>query len=82
MRPFAERELLPGPDPSELAPLAPFGVETWTQALLKWCLSDPRVHVAIPATRAPAHATTNAAAGAPPWFGPEERALVDRLAGS
>jgi aryl-alcohol dehydrogenase-like predicted oxidoreductase len=80
MRPFAERELLPGPDPSELSPLAPFGVETWTQALLKWCLSDPRVHVAIPATGDPVHAVANAAAGAPPWFGREERALVERIA--
>jgi aryl-alcohol dehydrogenase-like predicted oxidoreductase len=82
MRPFAERELLPGPDAAELAPLEPFGVESWAQALLKWCLSDPRVHVAIPATRRPSHAAANAAAGAPPWFGPEELALVERLAGA
>ncbi|HEY7401057.1 MAG TPA: aldo/keto reductase [Actinomycetota bacterium] len=82
MRPFAEGELLPGPAPAELAPLSPFGVETWAQALLKWCLSDPRVHVAIPATRDPSHAAGNAAAGTPPWFGPEELALVERLAGA
>jgi diketogulonate reductase-like aldo/keto reductase len=82
MRPFAEGELLarsPGPD--ELEPLADFGVETWPQALLKWILSDERVDVAIPATRNPLHAAQNALAGSPPWFGPEERSLVERLAG-
>ncbi len=78
MRPFAEGDLLPGPDPGALKPLA---VQTWTQALLKWTLSDPRVHVAIPATRKPEHAASNVAAGSPPWFGPEERRIVDQLAG-
>jgi diketogulonate reductase-like aldo/keto reductase len=50
------------------------------QALLKWALSDERVDLVIPATRNPEHARLNAAAGSPPWFGPEERALVERLA--
>ena len=59
---------------------APFGVETWPQALLKWALSDPRVDLVIPATSRPERAAENAAAGAPPWFGPEERAYVERLA--
>ena len=80
MRPFGEGDLLPGPGPRRLQPFEPFGVTTWTQALLKWVLSDPRVHVAIPATGSPEHAASNAAAGQPPWFGPEERALVQRLA--
>jgi diketogulonate reductase-like aldo/keto reductase len=81
MRPFGEGSLLRrSPSPAELAPLREFGVETWPQALLKWVLSDERVDVAIPATRDPAHARANAAAGSPPWFGPEERALVERLA--
>ena len=82
MRPFGEGGLLrndPGPD--ALAPLAPFGVQTWPQALLKWILSDPRCHVAIPATSDPGRVAENAAAGAPPWFGPDERAMVARLAG-
>ena len=52
----------------------------WAQALLKWALSDDRVDVVIPATRRPEHATENAAAGVPPWFGPEERRYVERLA--
>jgi aryl-alcohol dehydrogenase-like predicted oxidoreductase len=77
MRPLAEGGLLPGPDPRRLEPL---GVESWAQALLKWTLSDRRVHVAIPATRDPAHAAANAEAGSPPWFGPKERRLVEDLA--
>lgn len=81
MRPFAERALLQRP-PSrdDLAPLEPFGVTTWAQALLKWILSDPRCHVTIPATSHAEHMEANAAAGEPPWFGTEERELVVRLA--
>ena len=82
MRPLAEGELLDDPPgAAELEPLAEFGVESWSQALLKWALSDPRVDMVIPATRNPLHAAQNAAAGSPPWFGAEERALVERLAG-
>ena len=81
MRPLGEGSLVRrAPDAAELAPLQEFGVETWPQALLKWALSDDRVDVVIPATRVPEHARENAAAGAPPWFGPDERALVERLA--
>ena len=53
---------------------------TWAQALLKWALSDPRCHVAIPATSREEHMRSNALAGNPPWFGPEEREYVTRLA--
>jgi aryl-alcohol dehydrogenase-like predicted oxidoreductase len=81
MRPFGEGALMRRPpSPSELAPLEPYGVRTWAQALLKWGLSDPRCTVSIPATSRPGRPTENAAAGDPPWFGPEERALVERLA--
>ncbi len=52
---------------------------TWAQALLKWALSDPRVTAVIPATANPEHARQNAAAGSPPWFGGEERRLVEKL---
>lgn len=83
MRPFAEGGLMArAPRPEDLAPLRPFGVTTWAQALLKWGLSDPRCHVAIPATSRLGRMSENAAAGNPPWFGPEERALVRKLAGA
>jgi diketogulonate reductase-like aldo/keto reductase len=81
MRPFSEGELLERqPAEDELEPLWEFEIETWAQAVLKWALSDERVDVVIPATRNPLHAAQNALAGEPPWFGPEERLLVERLA--
>jgi diketogulonate reductase-like aldo/keto reductase len=81
MRPLGgEGSVIRSPPPGELAPLQAFGIETWEQALLKWALSDERVDLVIPATRVPEHARENAAAGSPPWLGPEERALVERLA--
>lgn len=81
MRPFGEGALLRrAPDPGELAPLREFGADAWPQALLKWVLSDTRVTVAIPATSKPERMTENARAGEPPWLGPAERALVERLA--
>jgi hypothetical protein len=54
----------------------------YSEMFHKWILSDPRCHVAIPATSKPSRMTENAAAGEPPWPGPEERALVQRLAES
>jgi aryl-alcohol dehydrogenase-like predicted oxidoreductase len=79
MRPFAEGDLV-GREPKDPAVLRDLGVQTWTQALLKWTLSDRRVHVAIPATSSVEHARSNAAAGEPPWFDEEQRRLVERLA--
>jgi diketogulonate reductase-like aldo/keto reductase len=55
-------------------------VTTWAQALLKWILSDPRVHCVIPATSRPERMAENAAAGAPPWLDAEARRHVERLA--
>ncbi len=81
MRPLAEGALVRHPPADDaLEPLRPFGIATWAQALLKWALSDERVDVVIPATKRPERTRENAAAGSPPWFGPEERALVERLA--
>jgi aryl-alcohol dehydrogenase-like predicted oxidoreductase len=81
MEPLGAGRLVRRPPPDEaLEPLRPFGVETWAQALLKWVLSDERVDVAIPATTHPERVRENAAAGSPPWFGPEERRYVEKLA--
>jgi aryl-alcohol dehydrogenase-like predicted oxidoreductase len=81
MRPFGEGALhRRSPGQRELAQFAPFGVVAWAQILLKWILSDPRCHVAIPATSNPEHMRLNAAAGSPPWFGREERERVAALA--
>ena len=81
MEPFDSGALLRRPPSLEqLAPLRVFGIETWPQALLKWVLSDPRVDLVIPATSKPERTAENAAAGDPPWLGPEERSYVERLA--
>jgi diketogulonate reductase-like aldo/keto reductase len=81
MRPLGEGALVRRPPGAEeLEPLREFGIETWAQALLKWVLSDERVDVAIPATSRPERTAENAHAGNPPWFGPEERRLVEELA--
>jgi len=81
MRPFGEGALMRSPPARDQPePLREHGVQTWGQALLKWALSDPRCTLAIPATSRPERMTENAAAGEPPWLGPEERALVERLA--
>jgi aryl-alcohol dehydrogenase-like predicted oxidoreductase len=81
MRPFGGGGLARrSPTAAQLEPLKKFGVTTWAQALLKWVLSDERCHVAIPATSKVNRMIENAAAGDPPWFDPEERKLVARLA--
>ena len=67
------------PTAEALAPLERFGVRTWAQALLKWILSDPRVHCAIPATSSVTHMKENAAAGNPPWFDAGARDYVTEL---
>jgi aryl-alcohol dehydrogenase-like predicted oxidoreductase len=58
MRPLGGGSLVRRVDPTEL---------------LKWTLSDERVHVAIPATSSVAHARANTAAGEAPWPSPAER---------
>lgn len=80
MRPLGEGALARhAPSDEKLAPLRPYGVTTWAQALLKWILSDPRVSCVIPATSRIQHARDNAAAGDPPWFDAEIREYVRRL---
>jgi aryl-alcohol dehydrogenase-like predicted oxidoreductase len=79
MRPFGEGSLL-GSGPRHDAELSRLGLASWAEALLKWTLSDPRVHVAIPATSSVEHAIANAGAGDPPWLDAEQRRLVERIA--
>jgi aryl-alcohol dehydrogenase-like predicted oxidoreductase len=67
------------PSGDALKPLERFGVRTWAQALLKWILSDTRVHCAIPATSNVAHTKENAAAGDPPWLDAAARDYVTEL---
>ncbi|MDQ3311620.1 MAG: aldo/keto reductase [Actinomycetota bacterium] len=81
MRPFAAGDLLTrSPSDEDLAPLAPFGVTSWSQTLLKYGLSHPATTVSIPATSRPERMAGNAATGDAPWFGAEEKELVERLA--
>ncbi|HET8672050.1 MAG TPA: aldo/keto reductase [Thermoleophilaceae bacterium] len=77
MRPFDGGELA-GIDPGERA-LAQLGVDSFSEALLRWALADPRVHVLIPATSRPERARSNAAAGSGSGLDPERRTLVERI---
>jgi aryl-alcohol dehydrogenase-like predicted oxidoreductase len=80
MRPLGGGGLVrKSPSPDKLERLARFGVRTWPQALLKWILSDPRVHSVIPATSRPERMRENAEAGAGPWFDADTREYVSRL---
>ena len=80
MRPLGAGELVRrAPAAGTLARLERFGVTTWAQVLLKWVMSDRRVHCAIPATSKAERATENAAAGEPPRFDEESRDYVTSL---
>ena len=67
------------PSPAELAAL---GCESWAEALLRWALADERIDVVIPATSDPGRAVANARAGIGSLLAPEQRLLVERLAGA
>jgi diketogulonate reductase-like aldo/keto reductase len=78
MRPLGAGGLVLRSPPHEV--LTELGVATWAQALLKWALSDERVDIVIPGSRNPDRVRSNAEAGTPPWFDPDQRALVERFA--
>jgi aryl-alcohol dehydrogenase-like predicted oxidoreductase len=80
MRPFGEGDLLSASPPER--ELEAIGVASWPEALLRWCLSDPRISAAIPATSVPEHAVQDAASGEGPWFDADRRERVERLAAS
>ena len=81
MRPLGEGALVRNaPSAEKLAPLAPFGVRSWAQALLKFILSDPRVSCVIPATSRPERMRENAETGSPPWLDADAREYVASLA--
>ncbi|MEZ5098946.1 MAG: aldo/keto reductase [Thermoleophilia bacterium] len=78
MRPLGGAgRVLPDPGPAALAGL---GVASWPEALLRWGLADPRVHVLLPATSSPAHAAANARAGALGPLDLDACRAVERLA--
>jgi aryl-alcohol dehydrogenase-like predicted oxidoreductase len=77
MRPMGEGSLLRRPFPPELRAA---GLDDWPEALLRWCLADPRVTVALPATTSADHAVENAGRGTLP-MGHELRELVAWFAG-
>jgi aryl-alcohol dehydrogenase-like predicted oxidoreductase len=54
--------------------------QRWTQALLKFVLSDRRVSCVIPATSSPQRMRDNARVSELPWFGDEEQRYVADLA--
>jgi aryl-alcohol dehydrogenase-like predicted oxidoreductase len=76
----AERRILPLAAELDLGVIAmrPFGGGELARRfdareLLKWTLSDERVHAAIPATSSVAHARANTSAGSSGWLSADER---------
>jgi aryl-alcohol dehydrogenase-like predicted oxidoreductase len=63
----------------DLKPFADYGCRTWAQVLLKWVISDTRVHVAIPATSHSERMKENAEAGTGRLFDDATRARVQEI---
>jgi aryl-alcohol dehydrogenase-like predicted oxidoreductase len=78
MRPLGAGSLVRRiPDERELNSL---GLTSWAEALLQWCLSDRRVHVAIPATSSVDHMLENVRGGQPPFLDENQRRRIAELA--
>ncbi len=81
MQPLGEGSLLRKAPPAvKLEPLRKLGITTWAQALLKWIISDERVHAVIPSTTRPERMRENAAAGNEPLLDAKTRAYIAALA--
>ena len=76
MRPLGAGSLVREPMSDDLKAL---GFSSRAEALLKWCLSDRRIHVAMPATSKVEHARGNAAAGSGPWLDDAQRRRIASL---
>jgi diketogulonate reductase-like aldo/keto reductase len=64
------------PTPDQLETL---GVGNWSQAVLKWIASDPRVSCVLTATSRPGRPAESAKGGEPPMFNSDQRELVRRI---
>jgi aryl-alcohol dehydrogenase-like predicted oxidoreductase len=64
------------PTPQQLGELK---VETWSEAILKWIASDPRVSCVLTATSHPGRPAESAKGGESPMFDQEQRELVSRI---
>ena len=81
MRPLGEGALMRNAPPAmRLEPLRELGIGSWAQALLRWIISDERVHAVIPATTKPERMRENAAAGDAPLLDSKTRAYIAALA--
>jgi aryl-alcohol dehydrogenase-like predicted oxidoreductase len=63
----------------QLAKFKEYGCETWAQVLLKYVISDERVHTAIPATSSVERMRQNAAAGEGPLLPQELRQEAEAI---
>jgi aryl-alcohol dehydrogenase-like predicted oxidoreductase len=78
MRPLGgSSSVIPPPRGVDLSAL---GAASWAEALLRWALADPRIHVVIPATCDPEHMRANQRAGDGVPLDPDTRELIGRLA--
>ena len=81
MRPLGAGALLARPPAAaDLRPLAAFRRRYVAAGAPQMGALRPARRPRHPATKRPERAAENAAAGSPPWLGPDERALVERLA--